>query len=36
VLLEKEESLLEGIVNTIIEIVSCYGIEMNKEKTKVK
>jgi hypothetical protein len=32
VLLEKEESVLENIVNTVIEIVRCYGIEMNKER----
>jgi hypothetical protein len=31
VLLVREESVLQGIVNTITGIVRCYGIEVNME-----
>jgi len=36
VLLLKEESVLQGIVNTITGIGRYYGIKMNMEITKVK
>ena len=35
VLLAKEETVLEGIIDRIIETGRCYGMEMNVEKTKV-
>jgi predicted regulator of amino acid metabolism with ACT domain len=36
VLLAKEEMVLQDMIDKIIEIVRCYGIEMNMEKeTKV-
>ena len=35
VLLAKEETLLQGMIDKLIEIGSCYGMEMNVEKTKV-
>jgi len=34
-LLVKEEAVLQGMIDTLIEIGRCYGIEMNMEKTKV-
>ena len=33
VLLVKEESVLQGIFNTVTVIERCYGIEMNMERT---
>ena len=30
----KEETVLQGIIEKLIEIGSCYGMEMNVEKTK--
>jgi len=36
VLLVREESVIQGIINTITEIGWCYGIEMNMEKSKLK
>ena len=35
VLMAKEETVLQGIIDKLIEIGSCYGMEMNVEKTKV-
>jgi len=35
VLKAKEETVLQGMIDKLIEIGSCYGIEMNVEKTKV-
>jgi hypothetical protein len=35
VLLAKEETVLQDIIDKLIEIGRCYGIEMNVEKTKV-
>ena len=35
VLMAKEEILLQGMIDKLIEIGSCYGMEMNGEKTKV-
>jgi hypothetical protein len=35
VLLAKEEIVLKEMVDKIIEIEGCYGVEMNLEKTKV-
>ena len=35
VLLAKEEKVLQGMIDKLIEIVGCYGMEMNVEKTKV-
>jgi hypothetical protein len=35
VLLVKEEKVLHDIINKLIEIGRCYGMEMNVEKTKV-
>jgi hypothetical protein len=35
VLLAKEEKVLQDIIDKLIEIGGCYGIEMNVEKTKV-
>jgi hypothetical protein len=35
ILLAKEETVLQGMINRLIEIGRCYGIEMNVEKTKV-
>jgi hypothetical protein len=35
VLLAKEEAVLEGMIDRIIEIGRFYGMEMNVEKTKV-
>jgi hypothetical protein len=34
-LLAKEEKVLQDIVDKLIEIGRCYGMEMNVEKTKV-
>jgi len=31
----KEETVLQGMINKLIETGSCYGMEMNVEKTKV-
>jgi hypothetical protein len=36
VLLAREEKVLQGVVDRLIEIGSCYGMEMNVGKTKVK
>jgi len=30
----KEETLLQGMIDKLIEIGSCYGMEMNVEKHK--
>jgi hypothetical protein len=35
VLLAREEKILQGMVDTLIEIGRCYGMEMKVEKTKV-
>jgi len=35
VLLAKEEKVLQDIIDKLIEIGGCYGMEMNVEKTKV-
>ena len=35
VLLAKEEKVLQGMIDKVIEIGGCYGVEMNVEKTKV-
>jgi hypothetical protein len=35
VLLAKEETLLQGTIDRLIELGRCYGMEMNVEKTKV-
>jgi hypothetical protein len=35
VLLAKEESVLQGMIDSLIEIVRCYGMEMNVEESKV-
>jgi len=35
VLRAKEEAVLQGMIERLIEICSCYGMEMNVEKTKV-
>ena len=35
VLMAKEEMVLQGIIDKLIEIGSCCGMEMNVEKTKV-
>ena len=34
-LLAKEEKALEDMIDKLIEIGKCYGMEMNMEKTKV-
>jgi len=34
VLMAKEETVLQGMVDKLIEIGSCYGMEMNVEKNK--
>ena len=34
VLMAKEETVLQGIIDKLIEIGSCYGMEMNVEKNK--
>ena len=31
----KEETVLQGMIDKLIEIGRCYGMEMNVEKTKV-
>jgi len=31
----KEETVLQGMIDKLIEIGSCYGMETNVEKTKV-
>jgi len=31
----KDETVLQGMIDKLIEIGSCYGMEMNVEKTKV-
>ena len=35
VLMAKEETVLQGMIDKLIEIGSCYGMGMNVEKTKV-
>jgi hypothetical protein len=35
VLLAKEETVLQGVIDRLIEIGRRYGMEMNVEKTKV-
>jgi hypothetical protein len=35
VLLAKEEAVLQGMIDRLIEIARCYGMEMNVEETKV-
>ena len=35
VLLAKEENVLQKMIDKLIEIGGCYGMEMNVEKTKV-
>jgi len=35
VLLAKEENVLQKIIDKLVEIGGCYGMEMNVEKTKV-
>jgi hypothetical protein len=35
VLLAKEEKVLQDMINKLIEIGRCYGMEMNVEKTKL-
>jgi hypothetical protein len=35
VLLAKEEMVLQDVIDKLIEIGTCYGMEMNVEKTKV-
>jgi hypothetical protein len=35
VLMAKEETLLQGMSDRLIEIGRCYGMEINVEKTKV-
>ncbi|PNF18588.1 hypothetical protein B7P43_G06262 [Cryptotermes secundus] len=35
VLMAKEETVLQGMIDRLIEIGRCYGMEMNVEKTKV-
>ena len=35
VLMAKEEKVIQGMIDKLIEIGSCYGVEMNVEKTKV-
>jgi len=35
VLMAKEETVLQGMIDKLIEIESCYGMEMNVEKTNV-
>jgi hypothetical protein len=35
VLLAKEEKVLQDMINKLIEIGRCYGMDMNVEKTKV-
>ena len=35
VLKTKEETVLQGMIDKLIEIERCYGMEMNVEKTKV-
>jgi len=35
VLLAKEEKVLQDMIDNLIEIGRCYGMEMNVEKTKV-
>jgi hypothetical protein len=35
VLLAKEEAVLQGVTERLIEIGRWYGMEMNEEKTKV-
>ena len=34
VLMAKEETVLQGMIDKLIEIGSCYGMEMNVEKQK--
>ena len=34
-LMAKEETVLQGMIDKLIEIGRCYGMEMNVEKTKV-
>ena len=35
VLMAKEEKVLQGMIDKLIEIGRCYGMEINVEKTKV-
>ena len=34
VLMAKEETVVQGMIDKLIEIGSCYGMEMNVEKQK--
>ena len=34
-LMDKEETVLQGMIDKLIDIGRCYGMEMNVEKTKV-
>jgi hypothetical protein len=34
VLMDKEETVLQGMIDKLIEIGRCYGMEMNVEKNK--
>ena len=34
-LMAKEQKVLQGMIDKLLEIGSCYGMEMNVEKTKV-
>ena len=34
VLMAKEETVLQGMIDKLIEVESCYGMEMNVEKQK--
>ena len=36
VLLDKEETVLQGIIERLIEIGRCYGMEMNVEKPNIR
>jgi len=35
VLLAREETVLQGMIDKLIEIGRCYGMEMNVQKTKI-
>jgi hypothetical protein len=35
VIMAKEETVLQGMIDRLIELGRCYGMEMNVEKTKV-
>jgi hypothetical protein len=34
-ILAKRETVIQGTIDKIIEVVKCYGIEMNVEKSKL-